>query len=117
MAQKSFGLTFALVFGANEALGLDFKGFGGQPDGKDDSSVRAAPRHFGDPLLLSSFVAEDPCSTLATKEFEKVVSVVPLLEGVDHLVLPQKFGEADHETTEEENEMPGQKRTSYGNGW
>ena len=54
---------------------------------------------------------------MATKEFEKAFSVAPLLEGVDHLVLLQKFDEADHETSEEENEMPGQKRAPYGSGW
>ena len=32
-------------------------------------------------------------------------------------MLPHKFGEADHETSEEENEMPGQKRAPYGSGW
>ena len=71
------------------------------------SSFTPAPRHFGDPLLLSSFAADAPSSTLATKEFENAVSAVSLLEGVDHLVLPQKLGEADHETSEEENELPG----------
>ena len=32
-----------------------------------------------------------------------------MLEEVDQLVLPQKVDEADHETSEEQNEMPGQK--------
>ena len=32
-------------------------------------------------------------------------------------MLPQKFGEADHETSEEENELPGQKRATSGSGW
>ena len=33
------------------------------------------------------------------------------------MVLPQKFREADHETSKEENELPGQKRAPYGSGW
>ena len=86
-------------------------------DSISSSSFTPAPRHIGDPLLLSSFIADDPISIRATKEFENSVSAAPLLEGVDHLVLPQKFDEADHETTEEENEMPGQKRPLYGSGW
>ena len=39
MVQKSFGLMFTNVSGASEALVLHFKWFGGQQDGKDDSSV------------------------------------------------------------------------------
>ena len=41
--------------------------------------------------------------------FLNAVSAVPLLEGVDHLVLPQNIDEADHATSVEENEMPGQE--------
>ena len=36
MVQKSFGHTFTHVSGAPEALVLYFKGFGGQPAGKED---------------------------------------------------------------------------------
>ena len=39
MVQKSFGPTFTHVSGAPEAPVSYFKGFGGQPDGKYDSSV------------------------------------------------------------------------------
>ena len=74
------------------------------------SSFTPAPRLFGDPLLLSSFAADAPSSLQATEEFENAVADAPLLEGVDHVVLPQNFGEADHETSDEENELPGQKR-------
>ena len=41
MVQKSFGLTFAHVSGAPEALLSYFKGFRGQPDGKYHSRVGA----------------------------------------------------------------------------
>ena len=39
MVQKSFGPTFTHVSGAPEAPVSYFKGFGGQPDGKQHSSV------------------------------------------------------------------------------
>ena len=39
MVQKSFGLTFTNVSGAPEALVLYFKWFGGQPDGRQHSSL------------------------------------------------------------------------------
>ena len=40
MVQKSFGRTFTNVSEDLEAPVSYFKGFGGQPDGKDDSSLR-----------------------------------------------------------------------------
>ena len=39
MVQKSFGLTFTHVSGAPEALASYFKWFGGQPAGKEPSSL------------------------------------------------------------------------------
>ena len=39
MVQKSFGRTFTHVSGAPEALVSYFKGFGGQPAGKEDFVV------------------------------------------------------------------------------
>ena len=45
------------------------------------SSFTPAPRHFGDPLLLSSFAADALGTTQATNEFENAVSDAPLLEG------------------------------------
>ena len=40
MVQKSFGHTFTHDSGAPEAPVSYFKGFGGQPDGKQHSSVK-----------------------------------------------------------------------------
>ena len=39
MVQEEFGLPFANVFGALEALVSYFKWFGGQPDGKQHSGL------------------------------------------------------------------------------
>jgi len=39
MVQKSFGPTFTHVSGAPDAPVSYFKGFGGQPSGKEDASV------------------------------------------------------------------------------
>ena len=51
MVQKSFGLTFTHVSGAPEALVSYFKLFGGQPDGKEHSSLRV---FFVDRLLVGT---------------------------------------------------------------
>ena len=51
-----------------------------------------------------------------TEAFEASVSDRPVMEGIDHLLL--KHGEeASHETTDEERELPGQRRQPYGSGW
>ena len=93
---------------------------GSHPAGETSSSSSSftpASRNFGDPLLLSAFATEAPGALRATEEFEAAVTDAPIMEGVDHVVLPQKFSEADHETSEEENELPNQKRAPYGSGW
>ena len=51
MVQKSFGFTFTNVSGAPEALVSYIKGFGGQPAGKEDSSVVV---EFGDRCLVGT---------------------------------------------------------------
>ena len=51
-----------------------------------------------------------------TEEFEASVSDRPVMEGIDHL-FPKKKEEAEQVTSDEERELPGQKRPSRGKGW
>ena len=58
MVQQSFGPKFAHVSGAPEALVLYFKGFGGQPDGKEYSRLKV---NLLDPSLAGTIKGGFKC--------------------------------------------------------